>query len=123
MHAHVRAGSAVQAFQLKGVLFFAPYVFGVVDRLASLETVLQEIVQPARFCSIESIDGILFAILFAAKQHFEDSVAVFLGSYIFRNSMLAQFCRFYVHCNHLVEGEHVNLRLISPPRTVEHSGT
>ena len=116
MHAHVRAGSAVQAFQLKGVLFVAPYVFGVVDRLASLETVLQEIVQPARFCSTNGI-------LFATKQHFEDSVAVFLGSYIFRNSMLAQFCRFYVHCNHLVEGEHVNLRLISPPRTVEHSGT
>lgn len=118
MYAHVRAGSVVQAFQLKGVLFFAPYVFGVVDRLAS--RCFQETVQAARFCSI---DGILFAILFAAKQHFEDSVAVFLGSYIFRNSMLAQFCRFYVHCNHLVEGEHVNLRLISPPRTVEHSGT
>jgi hypothetical protein len=69
MHAHVRAGSAVQAFQLKGVLFFAPYVFGVVDRLAS--RCFQEIVQPSRFCST---DGLLFA----ANQHFEDfSIADF----------------------------------------------
>ena len=119
MHAHVRAGSAVQAFQLKGVLFVAPYVFGVVDRLAS--RCFQETVQSARFCSIESIDGILFAILFAAKQHFEDSVAVFLGSY-FASPCLHSFVPSSVHCNHLVEGEHVNFGLIPPPpRTVELS--
>lgn len=106
MHAHVRAGSAVQAFQLKGVLFVAPYVFGVVDRLASLETVLQEIVQPARFCSTNGI-------LFATKQHFEDSVAVFLGSY-FASPCLHSFVPSSVHCNHLVEGEHVNFGLIPP---------
>jgi hypothetical protein len=70
MRAHVRAGSAVPAFQLKGVLFFSPYVFGVVDGLAS--RCFPKIMRLARFCST---DGILFA----PKQHFEDRVAVFLG--------------------------------------------